>query len=115
MCRYVLNFSKKNLKKKHLPIVAILNIVPTTAINKIVPKLSKNRRFGMKYPASKIIGGSMYRKNVLGVSGDTSNRVPYSKITPIITPITISRHDSGKMRFNFGDLWKPAKKITIQI
>lgn len=84
--------------------MAILKIVPTTAISRIVPRLSKNMRFGIKYPASNIIGGSMYRKNVFGVNGDTSMRVPNNRITPIITPITISRHDSGKIRFNFGDL-----------
>lgn len=42
-----------------LPIVAILNIVPITAINNIVPILSKNNLFGMKYPASRMIGGNM--------------------------------------------------------
>lgn len=85
----------------------MLNIVPTTAISRIVPRLSKNNRFGMKYPASRIIGGSIYRKKVFGVSGDTSNRATNSRITPMITPIKISRHDSGKMRFSLGDRWKP--------
>jgi len=33
---------------EHLPIVATLYIVPMTAISKIVPILSKNKRFGIK-------------------------------------------------------------------
>lgn len=43
----------------HSPMVIVLKIVPTTANNKIVPRLSKNSLLGMKYPASKMIGGSM--------------------------------------------------------
>lgn len=34
--------------KAHSPIVEMLKIVPTTAINRIVPMLSKNMRLGMK-------------------------------------------------------------------
>lgn len=88
----------------------MLNIVPTTAINNIVPKWSKNNRFGMKYPASNIIGGNIYKKNVCGVNGETSKRVPNRRRTPINTPIEINKHDSGKIWLSFGDLWKPMKK-----
>lgn len=51
----------------------------------------------MKYPASNIIGGSRYKKNVFGVRGDTSNLVPNLNRTPINTPIEINKHDSGKI------------------
>lgn len=93
-----------------------MNIVPTTAINNIVPKLSKKSRLGIKYPASKIIGGSIYKKNVFGVNGESrSIWVPNNNIMPIKTPMTIRRHDSGNILFSFGDLWKPVieKKIFL--
>lgn len=55
----------------HSPIVRVLNTVPTTAKSKIVPRWSKNNLFGIKYPASRMIGGSIYKKNVSGVKGWT--------------------------------------------
>lgn len=80
------------------PMVNVLKIVPMTANSKIVPKWSKNRRLGIKYPASNIMGGSMYKKNVSGVRGDTCTLfVVWNNSTPITTPTTISRHDSGNI------------------
>ncbi len=53
---------------RSLPIVAILKIVPSTAYTKIVIRLFQNARFGIKYPASKAIGGSKNMKKVKDVS-----------------------------------------------
>jgi hypothetical protein len=50
---------------KLLPIKAALMSVPKTANMMIVPKLVKNARVGIKYPASKTIGGRRYKKNIL--------------------------------------------------
>ncbi|KAH3812092.1 hypothetical protein DPMN_140513 [Dreissena polymorpha] len=40
------------------PMHTVLNAVLTTAMKRTEPILSKNERIGMKYPASKMIGGS---------------------------------------------------------
>lgn len=53
-----------------LPMQRVLNIVPTTANNRIVPRWSKKGRFGIKYPASKMMGGSMQKKKTPGERGD---------------------------------------------
>jgi hypothetical protein len=49
------------------PMVRALNIVPTMAIKRMVPMLLKKSLFGMQYPASRTMGGSMNRKNTVGV------------------------------------------------
>ena len=89
--------------------------MPTTAINKMVRKLSKNSRFGTKYPASKIMGGSMYKKKVVGVSGETWTPFTWKSIRPMRIPVRIRRHDSGKMCDNFGVTWKPCPKTFLII
>lgn len=102
--------------KKDLPIVNVLKIVPITANNNIVPKWSKKSLLGIKQPASKMMGGSIYRKNVSGVNGDICTlSVVWNNNTPITTPTTISRHDSGKIEDNFGVIWKPEKKTLFKI
>ena len=47
-------------------------MVPTTAKKVMVPILSKNVRFGMKKPESKIIGGSMQKKKMVDERGDNT-------------------------------------------
>ena len=75
-----------------------LKIVPTTAISRIVPRWSKNKRLGMKYPASKMMGGNMNRKNTSGVSveGGSCFEVQNNR-KPIMIPTTFKRQDSGNM------------------
>lgn len=50
------------------PMQNVLNRVFPMAKSRIVPILSKNGLLGMKYPASRIIGGRRYRKNVSELS-----------------------------------------------
>lgn len=94
----------------HLPIVNVLNTVPTTAKSSIVPRWSKNSLLGMKYPASRMIGGSMYKKKVSGVSGCTWTLWVLSSNAPMSTPTKISRQDSGNILDSFGAMWKPETK-----
>ena len=76
----------------------------------MVPRWSKKSLLGMKYPASRMIGGSMKRKKVSGVRVvGTSSEVRMSR-NPIRMPTTISRQDSGKMWGNLGVMWKPGAK-----
>jgi hypothetical protein len=93
-----------------LPMVSMLNIVPTTAMSRIVPRWSKNNRFGIKYPASRIMGGSMKRKKVSGVSVVGTLSLVRMRRKPIIMPTTMRRQDSGKMLGNLGVMWKPKKR-----
>lgn len=81
----------------YLPIEKVFQIVPITANRRMVPRLLKKSRFGIKYPASKIMGGSIKWKKVLGVSGDTCTLCVWNSSSPITSPTKISRHDSGKM------------------
>lgn len=43
------------------------------------------------------------------MSGDTATSVQKNSTTPMTTPTTISRQDSGKIRCNFGVIWKPGR------
>jgi hypothetical protein len=51
----------------------------------------------MKYPASRIIGGSMYRKNTSGVKVDGGWSVVRKRRNPIRIPTTIRRLIGGKI------------------
>ena len=53
--------------------------------------------FGMKYPASKIIGGSMNRKKTSGVRVDGGCSEVRNRRNPMMIPTTMRRQDSGKM------------------
>lgn len=48
----------------------VLNIVPVTAKKSIEPRLSKNGLFGIRKPASNMMGGSMQKKKISGDTGD---------------------------------------------
>ena len=80
------------------PIVNMLKIVPTTAINNIVPSWSKNNLFGIKYPASPMIGGSRKRKKMSGVSvvGLSSSGATKKKNNPMRRPNKTRTLDSGR-------------------
>ena len=56
------NAPAHNTPHNETPIQIELSNVPMTAYKSIVPILSKKARFGMKYPASKMIGGKRTRK-----------------------------------------------------
>ena len=74
--------------------VSMFHRVPTIAISRIVPRWSKKSLLGMKYPASRMIGGSMNRKNRSGVRVvGALPEVKYSR-NPIRIPMTTNRHDS---------------------
>ena len=76
------------------PMVSMFQRVPTIAISKIVPRWSKNSLLGMKYPASRMMGGSMKRKKRSGVRVvGALPEVKYSR-NPIRIPMTTNRHDS---------------------
>lgn len=62
-----------------------------------------------------MMGGSMYRKNVSGVSGDTWTLLAWNSRTPTITPTVISKQDSGKILLNFGAMWKPERRTSCRI
>ena len=72
-----------------------MKMVPTMAISRMVPRLLKKSLFGMKYPASSTIGGSMNRKKMFGVRV-VSGICPAVKKTmmPTTMPRMIKRHDS---------------------
>ena len=53
--------------------------------------------FGMKYPASRMIGGSMKRKKTLGVRVEGGCSDVRKRRKPMMIPTTIKRQDSGKM------------------
>ena len=53
------------------------------------------------------MGGSIYRKNVSGVNGDSPMVFAWDRTTPTTTPTTISRQDSGNILLNFGAMWNP--------
>ena len=74
--------------------VSMFHRVPTIAISKIVPRWSKKSLLGMKYPASRMMGGSMNKKNRSGVRVvGALPEVKYSR-NPIRIPMTTNRHDS---------------------
>lgn len=54
------------------PMANALNNVPTIAYSIILPQLSKNGSFSIKYPASSTIGGKIKRKNVSGLNKSLS-------------------------------------------
>ena len=64
--------------------------------------------FGMKYPASRMIGGSMKRKKTFGVSVEGGCSDVRNRRNPMMIPTTMRRHDSGKMWCSFGVMWNPA-------
>ena len=53
--------------------------------------------FGMKYPASRMIGGSMKRKKTLGVRVEGGCSEVRNRRKPMMIPTTMRRQDSGKM------------------
>ena len=104
----------KRVEKVHSPIVSTLNTVPTTAMRRIVPRWSKNRRLGMKYPASRMMGGSMNRKNTLGVRVEGGCSLVRNRRNPMMMPTTMRRQDSGKMWWSLGVMWKP-KSAKVRV
>ena len=60
-----------------------------------------------------MMGGSMYKKNVVGVSGWTPLLCVWKRSKPITMPTTISKHDSGKIDESFGAIWKPVALTII--
>ena len=51
----------------------------------------------MKYPASRMIGGSMKRKKTLGVRVEGGCSEVRNRRKPMMIPTTMRRQDSGKM------------------
>ena len=64
--------------------------------------------FGMKYPASRMMGGSMKRKNTLGVRVEGGCSLVRKSRKPMMIPTTMSRQDSGNMWCSLGVMWNPA-------
>jgi hypothetical protein len=56
----------------------------------------------MKYPASRIIGGNMNKKNTPGVKVEGGVPAVRNKRNPIRIPTTTRRHDSGNIVCSFG-------------
>ena len=50
----------------------VLKIVPMTAKSRIVPRWSKNGLFGIKKPASNMMGGNIQKKKMVDDSGDNT-------------------------------------------
>ena len=113
----LLMFNKVITALNNSPIVSTLNMVPTTAIRRMVPRWSKNNLrkikqinkqpprylnnhtdlFGMKYPASRMIGGSMKRKKTSGVRVEGGCSEVRNRRNPMMIPTTMRRQDSGKI------------------
>ena len=52
----------------------------------------------MKYPASRIMGGNMNKKNTSGVKVDGGSCLEVqNRRKPMIIPTTMSKQDSGKI------------------
>lgn len=79
-----------------------LNIVPTTAKRRIVPKWSKKSRLGMKYPASNIMGGNIQKKKMVDDRGDNTGVFVAYKMPPMANPTTTRQQVSGNQANNFG-------------
>ena len=58
--------------------------------------------FGIKYPASRMIGGSMKRKKTFGVNVEGGCSEVRKRRNPMIIPTTMRRQDSGKMWWSLG-------------
>jgi len=71
--------------------------VPNTANNVIVPRFLKKLTFSNEYPASKIIGGSKIKKNILGLKATKYDSLSSMNvmITPNMNPTNIATHDGG--------------------
>ena len=68
----------------------------------------------MKYPASRMMGGSMKRKKTLGVNVEGGCSEVRKRRNPMMIPTTIRRQDSGKMWCSFGVMWKPEYIFACQ-
>ena len=69
----------------------------------------------MKYPASRMIGGSIKRKKTFGVSVDGGCSDVRKRRNPMMIPTTIRRQDSGNMWCSFGVMWNPANIACKQL
>lgn len=88
------------IPKSEIPMPMAFQSVPTTAYQNIVPKFSKKRRVGMKYPASSTIGGRRYKKNTsLFITGGDFSSAP-KIIPPRSNPTRIRRQLSGTIEGN---------------
>ena len=68
------------------PIDIVLKMVPATAMRRMVPRWSKKSLLGMKYPASRMIGGSMKRKKMSGVSVVGGSSLVRNNKKPMMIP-----------------------------
>ena len=69
----------------------------------------------MQYPASRITGGSIQKKNIAADRGESSVMSKRKRMSPTTIPATISQHDSGTMNARLGRKVMPATHNSMLV
>lgn len=79
-----------------------------------VPMFSKKGLVGIKYPESRTMGGSMYRKKTLLVRTAGGSSWTECMMAPTMRPTLMRRQDSGTQIVILWYTWKPGGKNVLQ-
>ena len=93
------------------PISTVFISVFNTASVSTDPILSKNGLIGMKYPASKMMGGKRYMKKMLAsrTYSDVEATLEKCRMAPRMRPRTMRRQLSGTVAGSLWYRWNPRK------
>ena len=69
----------------------------------------------MQYPASRMTGGSIQKKNIAADRGESSVISKIKSMNPMIIPATMSQHDSGTINAWVGNRVMPAIDNIVSV